>query len=111
VKVYCRCGFYLGEIVKGSKLHKDIVYLCGECMKKYETYEGLANYEKSTSPNKGGNFEDLFGGLFGKKGEVAVGLGVCIFLLVVTLLASIKVIRDDMKESNVVTNVVKSCTE
>lgn len=45
----------------GSNLHKGIVYLCTECMDKYDTYKGIADYKHGTSSVPPG-FEDLFKG-------------------------------------------------
>lgn len=64
MKVYCkRCGFYLGEILTGSKLHKGIVYLCSCCHDLFKTYEDLKNYEKGVGSNSmPPGFEEIFKG-------------------------------------------------
>jgi hypothetical protein len=65
MKIHCnKCGFYLGEVLAGSNLHKGIIYLCTECMSEYDTYKGIADYKHgtSTTPSCPPGFEDLLKG-------------------------------------------------
>lgn len=63
------CKTFLGTIENG-KLRKDIIFLCGNCdnkrlgaLMKMETSRG----EPKDKYGLGGEFDDIFGGIFGKK--------------------------------------------
>ena len=55
-----RCGIYLGEIEKG-KVKNGTVFLCSECMGKYEILEGLDRYKGATrSDSLPEGFKEIF---------------------------------------------------
>ena len=45
--IYCnKCSIELGNILKGSKLRKGIVFLCSNCFDKLKVLEDLNNFER-----------------------------------------------------------------
>lgn len=62
------CHKKLGTIITGSKIHKQIIYLCTNCYDRYNTYRSLADTKYGCSSNGSGpssmppGFEDLFRG-------------------------------------------------
>ena len=67
MKIYCNnCKKYLGEILNGSKLRKNIKHYCEECAETLESYQGFLN----TPRNSAGDqqvFNDLMDIMKGKK--------------------------------------------
>ena len=49
MKIYCKdCNKFLGIVISGSQLHKDIVFLCDKCYDAYKVLKSLKDYEKGT---------------------------------------------------------------
>lgn len=47
MKIYCvACNLYLGDIVAGSKLRKNILHVCGDCAELYN----LIDYGQKEEP-------------------------------------------------------------
>lgn len=57
--IYCnRCSKHLGEILSGSRLRKDIVYLCKECNDRAKIAESSMKVNSKAHPDK--EFENDF---------------------------------------------------
>jgi len=75
MNIACKdCRKNLGEILSGSKLHKQIIYLCNECYEKYITYKSLADMKYNSSSGKDSTsmppgFEDIFKGAWKGTGK------------------------------------------